>query len=181
MSRAPSACSASSRRVRPGAAGRRHAAAVIIAVQGGSIFPKRLWSIDKTICRPGQATSPGKLAPLQQRSGGHGAGGSCVLPQAAGCSAIFKARFSFFPCRRLPHLRANKEVAQQYHPRRYGAHGTSSNIFTSSTPCPSSASRASGPQRSCCSIGNGASACRNSPASRRRPPPWVRPRKRPSS
>ena len=106
-------------------------------VQGGSIFPKPALVNDKTI---GQVKDLAVLAPLD-------------VPQIF----VFDSSFFFQLPKASSTYALNKEVAQQYHIRRYGAHGTSHEFISSVVPSVIG-KPAEGLKQIVLHIGNGASA-----------------------
>ena len=100
-------------------------------VQGGSIFPKPALVNDKTI---GQVKDLAVLAPLHNGPEAKGAEVMRSLLPDVPQIFVFDSSFFFQLPKASSTYALNKEVAQQYHIRRYGAHGTSHEFISSVVP-----------------------------------------------
>ena len=100
-------------------------------VQGGSIFPKPALVNDKTI---GQVKDLAVLAPLHNGPEAKGAEVMRSLLPDVPHIFVFDSSFFFQLPKASSTYALNKEVAQQYHIRRYGAHGTSHEFISSVVP-----------------------------------------------
>ena len=100
-------------------------------VQGGSIFPKPALVNDKTI---GQVKDLAVLAPLHNGPEAKGAEVMRSLLPDVPQIFVFDSSFFFQLPKASSTYALNKEVAQQYHIRRYGAHGNSHEFISSVVP-----------------------------------------------
>ena len=123
-------------------------------VQGGSIFPKPALVNDKTI---GQVKDLAVLAPLHNGPEAKGAEVMRSLLPDVPQIFVFDSSFFFQLPKASSTYALNKEVAQQYHIRRYGAHGTSHEFISSVVPSVIG-KPAEGLKQIVLHIGNGASA-----------------------
>ena len=91
-------------------------------VQGGSLFPKPALVTDKTI---NQVKDLAVLAPLHNGPEAKGAEVMRALLPDVPQIFVFDSSFFFQLPKAASTYALNKEIADQYHIRRYGAHGTS--------------------------------------------------------
>ena len=91
-------------------------------VQGGSIFPNPALVTDKTI---NQVKDLAVLAPLHNGPEAKGAEVMRALLPDVPQIFVFDSSFFFQLPKAASTYALNKEIADQYHIRRYGAHGTS--------------------------------------------------------
>ena len=123
-------------------------------VQGGSIFPNPALVTDKTI---NQVKDLAVLAPLHngpEAVGARSCAPSCRMSRRCSCSI---SSFFFQLPKASSTYALNKEIADQYHIRRYGAHGTSHEFISSVVP-DVVGKPAEGLKQIVLHIGNGASA-----------------------
>ncbi|MCI1831329.1 MAG: acetate kinase [Bifidobacterium sp.] len=123
-------------------------------VQGGSIFPKPALVNDKTI---GQVKDLAVLAPLHNGPEAVGAEVMRQLLPDVPQVFVFDSSFFFQLPREASTYALNKEIADRYHIRRYGAHGTSHEYIGSVVPG-IVGKPAEGLRQIVLHIGNGASA-----------------------
>ena len=124
-------------------------------VQGGSLFPKPALVTNKTI---NAVKDLRRARPAAQRSGGQGcrSHARALLPDVPQIS-VFDSSFFFQLPKAASTYALNKEIADQYHIRRYGAHGTSHEFISSVVPGVIG-KPAEGLKQIVLHIGNGASA-----------------------
>ncbi|BDR52923.1 acetate kinase [Bombiscardovia nodaiensis] len=91
-------------------------------VQGGSVFPKPALVTDKTLA---QVKNLAVLAPLHNGPEAEGAQVMRELLPDTPQVFVFDSSFFFELPAKSSTYALNKEIAEQYHIRRYGAHGTS--------------------------------------------------------
>ena len=121
-SRASSACSASSTSTVRSSPTPASWPLVTAWVQGGSIFPNPALVTDKTI---NQVKDLAVLAPLHNGPEAVGAEVMRALLPDVPQVFVFDSSFFFQLPKASSTYALNKEIADQYHIRRYGAHGTS--------------------------------------------------------
>ena len=100
-------------------------------VQGGSIFPKPALVTNKTI---NQVKDLAVLAPLHNGPEAKGAEVMRSLLPDVPQIFVFDSSFFFQLPKAASTYALNKEIADQYHIRRYGAHGTSHEYISSVVP-----------------------------------------------
>ena len=100
-------------------------------VQGGSIFPNPALVTDKTI---NQVKDLAVLAPLHNGPEAKGAEVMRALLPDVPQIFVFDSSFFFQLPKAASTYALNKEIADQYHIRRYGAHGTSHEYISSVVP-----------------------------------------------
>ena len=123
-------------------------------VQGGSIFPKPALVTNKTI---NQVKDLAVLAPLHNGPEAKGAEVMRSLLPDVPQIFVFDSSFFFQLPKAASTYALNKEIADQYHIRRYGAHGTSHEYISSVVP-DVVGKPAEGLKQIVLHIGNGASA-----------------------
>ena len=123
-------------------------------VQGGSIFPKPALVTNKTI---NQVKDLAVLAPLHNGPEAKGAEVMRSLLPDVPQIFVFDSSFFFQLPKAARTYALNKEIADQYHIRRYGAHGTSHEFISSVVPSVIG-KPAEGLKQIVLHIGNGASA-----------------------
>ena len=123
-------------------------------VQGGSIFPNPALVTDKTI---NQVKDLAVLAPLHNGPEAKGAEVMRALLPDVPQIFVFDSSFFFQLPKAASTYALNKEIADQYHIRRYGAHGTSHEFISSVVPSVIG-KPAEGLKQIVLHIGNGASA-----------------------
>lgn len=123
-------------------------------VQGGSVFPKPALVNDKTI---GKVKDLAVLAPLHNGPEAIGAEVMRALLPDVPQVFVFDSSFFFQLPKEASTYALNKEIADQYHIRRYGAHGTSHEYIGSVVP-EFVGKPAEGLKQIVLHIGNGASA-----------------------
>ena len=123
-------------------------------VQGGSIFPNPALVTDKTI---NQVKDLAVLAPLHNGPEAVGAEVMRALLPDVPQVFVFDSSFFFQLPKASSTYALNKEIADQYHIRRYGAHGTSHEFISSVVP-DVVGKPAEGLKQIVLHIGNGASA-----------------------
>ena len=123
-------------------------------VQGGSIFPKPALVTNKTI---NQVKDLAVLAPLHNGPEAKGAEVMRSLLPDVPQIFVFDSSFFFQLPKAASTYALNKEIADQYHIRRYGAHGTSHEYISSVVP-DVIGKPAEGLKQIVLHIGNGASA-----------------------
>lgn len=123
-------------------------------VQGGSIFPEPALVTDETIA---QVKNLAVLAPLHNGPEALGAEVMRSLMPDIPQVFVFDSSFFFQLPKAASTYALNKEVAEQYHIRRYGAHGTSHEFIGSVVP-EVVGKPAEGLKQIVLHIGNGASA-----------------------
>ena len=123
-------------------------------VQGGSIFPNPALVTDKTI---NQVKDLAVLAPLHNGPEAKGAEVMRALLPDVPQIFVFDSSFFFQLPKAASTYALNKEIADQYHIRRYGAHGTSHEFISSVVPSVVG-KPAEGLKQIVLHIGNGASA-----------------------
>ena len=100
-------------------------------VQGGSLFPKPALVTDKTI---NAVKDLAVLAPLHNGPEAKGAEVMRALLPDVPQIFVFDSSFFFQLPKAASTYALNKEIADQYHIRRYGAHGTSHEFISSVVP-----------------------------------------------
>lgn len=123
-------------------------------VQGGSVFPKPALVTEKTLA---QVKSLAVLAPLH--NGPEAEGAEVMMSLLPDTPQVFVFDSSFFtdlPAKASTYA-LNKDIARQYHIRRYGAHGTSHEYVGKLVP-EVTGKPAEGLKQIVLHIGNGASA-----------------------
>lgn len=123
-------------------------------VQGGSVFPKPALVTDKTIA---QVKNLAVLAPLHNGPEATGAEVMRTLLPDTPQVFVFDSSFFFQLPKYASTYALNKDIADQYHIRRYGAHGTSHEYVGSQVP-DLIGKPAEGLKQIVLHIGNGASA-----------------------
>lgn len=123
-------------------------------VQGGSIFPEPALVTDKTI---NQVKDLAVLAPLHNGPEAVGAEVMRALLPEVPQIFVFDSSFFFQLPKAASTYALNKEIADRYHIRRYGAHGTSHEYVSSVIP-EIVGKPAEGLKQIVLHIGNGASA-----------------------
>lgn len=123
-------------------------------VQGGSIFPKPALLTPKTLT---QVKNLAVLAPLHNGPEAEGAEVMSKLMPQTPQVFVFDSSFFFALPKKASTYALNKEIAEQYHIRRYGAHGTSHQYVGSLVP-DLIGKPAEGLRQIVLHIGNGASA-----------------------
>lgn len=123
-------------------------------VQGGSVFPKPALVTNKTI---GKVKDLAVLAPLHNGPEATGAEVMRTLLPDVPQIFVFDSSFFFQLPKEASTYALNKEIADQYHIRRYGAHGTSHEYIGSVVPG-IVGKPAEGLRQIVLHIGNGASA-----------------------
>ncbi|KFJ05923.1 acetate/propionate family kinase [Bifidobacterium tsurumiense] len=123
-------------------------------VQGGSVFPKPALVNNKTI---GQVKDLAVLAPLHNMAEAIGAEVMRELLPDVPQVFVFDSSFFFALPKESSTYALNKDIADQYHIRRYGAHGTSHEFIGSVVP-EIVGKPAEGLKQIVLHIGNGASA-----------------------
>lgn len=123
-------------------------------VQGGSIFPQPALVTDKTI---GQVKDLAVLAPLHNGPEAKGAEVMRQLLPEVPQIFVFDSSFFFQLPKAASTYALNKDIAEKYHIRRYGAHGTSHEYVSSVVPSVVN-KPAEGLKQIVLHIGNGASA-----------------------
>lgn len=123
-------------------------------VQGGSIFPEPALVTDKTI---NQVKDLAVLAPLHNGPEAVGAEVMRALLPEVPQVFVFDSSFFFQLPKAASTYALNKEIADRYHIRRYGAHGTSHEYVSSVIP-EIVGKPAEGLKQIVLHIGNGASA-----------------------
>ncbi len=123
-------------------------------VQGGSLFPKPALVTDKTI---NAVKDLAVLAPLHNGPEAKGAEVMRALLPDVPQIFVFDSSFFFQLPKAASTYALNKEIADQYHIRRYGAHGTSHEFISSVVPGVIG-KPAEGLKQIVLHIGNGASA-----------------------
>ncbi len=123
-------------------------------VQGGSVFPKPALVTNKTI---GKVKDLAVLAPLHNGPEATGAEVMRTLLPDVPQIFVFDSSFFFQLPKEASTYALNKEIADQYHIRRYGAHGTSHEYIGSVVPG-IVGKPAEGLKQIVLHIGNGASA-----------------------
>lgn len=123
-------------------------------VQGGSIFPEPALVTDETIA---QVKNLAVLAPLHNGPEALGAEVMRSLMPDIPQVFVFDSSFFFQLPKAASTYALNKEIAEQYHIRRYGAHGTSHEFIGSVVP-EVVGKPAEGLKQIVLHIGNGASA-----------------------
>ncbi|MCI1637165.1 acetate/propionate family kinase [Bifidobacterium crudilactis] len=123
-------------------------------VQGGSVFPKPALVTDKTIA---QVKNLAVLAPLHNGPEAVGAEVMRSLLPDTPQVFVFDSSFFFDLPKAVSTYALNKDIADEYHIRRYGAHGTSHQYVGSLVP-ELIGKPAEGLKQIVLHIGNGASA-----------------------
>lgn len=123
-------------------------------VQGGSIFPKPALLTEKTLS---QVKDLAVLAPLHNGPEAEGAEVMSKLMPDTPQVFVFDSSFFFELPKKASTYALNKEIADQYHIRRYGAHGTSHQYVGQLVP-DLIGKPAEGLRQIVLHIGNGASA-----------------------
>ena len=123
-------------------------------VQGGSIFPQPALVTDKTI---GQVKDLAVLAPLHNGPEAKGAEVMRQLLPDVPQIFVFDSSFFFQLPKAASTYALNKDIAEKYHIRRYGAHGTSHEYVSSVVP-EIVGKPAEGLKQIVLHVGNGASA-----------------------
>lgn len=123
-------------------------------VQGGSIFPQPALVTDKTI---GQVKDLAVLAPLHNGPEAKGAEVMRQLLPEVPQIFVFDSSFFFQLPKAASTYALNKDIAEKYHIRRYGAHGTSHEYVSSVVP-EIVGKPAEGLKQIVLHVGNGASA-----------------------
>ena len=139
-------------------------------VQGGSLFPKPALVTNKTI---NAVKDLAVLAPLH--NGPEAKGAEVMRALLPDVPQIFVFDSSFFfqlPKAASTYALSLKEIADQYHIRRYGAHGTSHEFISSVVPWRHRRAGRKASSRSCCTSATEPPPPPRFPASRSRPP-WV--------
>ena len=154
-SRAASACSASSTRYGPKLADAGIVAVGHRVVQGGSIFPNPALVTDKTI---NQVKDLAVLAPLHNGPEAVGAEVMRALLPDVPQVFVFDSSFFFQLPKASSTYALNKEIADQYHIRRYGCPRHQPRVPLLRGSGRRRASRPKASSRSWLHIGNGASA-----------------------
>ncbi|KFI80366.1 acetate/propionate family kinase [Bifidobacterium mongoliense] len=123
-------------------------------VQGGAVFPKPALVNDKTI---GKVKDLAVLAPLHNGPEATGAEVMRALLPDVPQVFVFDSSFFFQLPKEASTYALNKDIAEKYHIRRYGAHGTSHEFIGSVVPGVVG-KPAEGLKQIVLHIGNGASA-----------------------
>ena len=123
-------------------------------VQGGSIFRTRLWSPTRPSTRSRTSPCSRRCTTVRKAKGAEVM--RALLPDVPQIF-VFDSSFFFQLPKAASTYALNKEIADQYHIRRYGAHGTSHEFISSVVPSVIG-KPAEGLKQIVLHIGNGASA-----------------------